>query len=317
MIRTSPFSESFYEGEYRDGFYVTPMMKRAWAAELEVLIQFDEICSAHDLRWYIGYGTLLGAVRHRGFIPWDDDIDVVMFREDIMKLNALPKEVFSEKGLFLFNAYQEPEHTNLAWRVDNGRGLSLDEKHLLKYHLCPFALGIDLFSLDYILRDREAERVQDILWASANTLLHKWRRREIGEAELLRAYEEIEQATDIHPDRAIRIEQRLMIIADLAQAKYGKADGEKISYIPWKQTHPEDVYDPSWFGEPVYLPFEHLEVPAPRAPEKVLTADFGADYMTPSRAGAAHSYPFYKGQYETLKRLFREAQEELPGFLTE
>ena len=311
------FPDTFFEGEYRENFYVAPMMKRAWAAQLEVLLLFDEICEAHGLRWYIGYGTLLGAVRHQGFIPWDDDIDLVMFRNDMMKLNALPDEVFAEKGLILFNAYKDPHHTNLAWRVDNGRGLNLTEEHLLKYHLCPFALGIDLFSMDVVPRDPEKARVQEVLWASANTLFHKHRRGEIAEEAFLKSYEKIERAAGVALAGDMSVEQRLMIIADMVQAKYGLEDGDKVAYLPWTQTHPEVVYDPAWFGEPVYLPFEHLELPAPCNPEQVLRADYGADYMTPQRTGAAHGYPFYKGQYEKLKRLFEEAGEELPAFFRE
>ena len=90
------FPASYFQGEYREGFYVAPMMKRAWAAQMEVLLLFDEICDTYGLKWYIAYGTLLGAVRHKGFIPWDDDIDIWMFREDMMRLNDLPDEVFAD-----------------------------------------------------------------------------------------------------------------------------------------------------------------------------------------------------------------------------
>ena len=57
--------------------------------ELELLLKFDAICTKHNLRYFLGYGTLIGAVRHQGFIPWDDDIDVVMPRPDYEKLNQL------------------------------------------------------------------------------------------------------------------------------------------------------------------------------------------------------------------------------------
>lgn len=57
--------------------------------ELQILVAFDEYCSSHNLRYSLGAGTLLGAVRHKGFIPWDDDIDVFMMREDYNTLLRL------------------------------------------------------------------------------------------------------------------------------------------------------------------------------------------------------------------------------------
>ena len=76
------FAEKFFEGETIDGFYIEPMMKKAWAAQLEVLAQFTEFCKEKGIHYFADFGTLLGAVRHKGFIPWDDDIDISMLRED-------------------------------------------------------------------------------------------------------------------------------------------------------------------------------------------------------------------------------------------
>lgn len=73
------------QGEAICGYEVSAEMKRVWEAELDILARIKEICARHDLKWYAGGGTLLGAVRHGGFIPWDDDIDIDMPREDYEK----------------------------------------------------------------------------------------------------------------------------------------------------------------------------------------------------------------------------------------
>lgn len=67
-------------------------MEEAKALELDILLEFDRVCRDRGLTYYLAYGTLLGAVRHRGFIPWDDDIDVLMPRPDYDRLmDAFPK----------------------------------------------------------------------------------------------------------------------------------------------------------------------------------------------------------------------------------
>ncbi len=69
---------SYYEDEVRDGFYVNGMMKRDWAAQLQIMTDLDELCTKYGLRYMADWGTLLGAVRHGGFIPWYDDFDIGM-----------------------------------------------------------------------------------------------------------------------------------------------------------------------------------------------------------------------------------------------
>ena len=79
------FPHTYFEDEIREGFYITGAMKRAWAAQLEVLEEIDKVCKKHNIRWFADCGTLLGAVRHRGYIPWDDDMDIVMKRKDYQR----------------------------------------------------------------------------------------------------------------------------------------------------------------------------------------------------------------------------------------
>ena len=76
----------FYEPELRDGYLVSVEMKRVWAMQLTLLVVFDGVCRRHGLAYFAGGGTLLGAVRHGGYIPWDDDIDLFMLREDYDRL---------------------------------------------------------------------------------------------------------------------------------------------------------------------------------------------------------------------------------------
>ena len=71
---------------------VSPKLKALWDVELDLLTQFKKVCEKHNLRWFVDGGTLLGAVRHSGFIPWDDDVDIIMPYDDYCKLCSLSNE---------------------------------------------------------------------------------------------------------------------------------------------------------------------------------------------------------------------------------
>ena len=75
------YDENFVKPEIRDGWPVSEMIKKSWWIQLDLLQVFDRVCKKHNLRWYPIGGVLIGVIRHKGFIPWDDDIDVAMPRD--------------------------------------------------------------------------------------------------------------------------------------------------------------------------------------------------------------------------------------------
>lgn len=86
------FVKDIEHDEIRNGFLVTSHRKKLWNVEIGLMQEFGRICKKHNIRWYAIGGTLLGAARHKGFIPWDDDVDVIMFRPDYEKFKSVVED---------------------------------------------------------------------------------------------------------------------------------------------------------------------------------------------------------------------------------
>lgn len=80
------YIKDMYHDEIREDVLVKSNKKKVWNRQLEIWATFDEICRKHAIKYHINYGTLIGAIRHKGFIPWDNDVDVSMLRPDFNRL---------------------------------------------------------------------------------------------------------------------------------------------------------------------------------------------------------------------------------------
>ncbi len=139
----------------------------------EMLVEFDQICKRYKIRYFLGGGTLLGAIRHKGFIPWDDDIDLMLLRPDYEKLCMLPRNAFP-KHLFL----QTPKtdrgyHGDMAKLRLNGSEYRTEfSGHFSDMHQGIF---IDIFVHDKTARGKTFQKAHIFLTALARSMVfHKW-----------------------------------------------------------------------------------------------------------------------------------------------
>lgn len=118
-------------------------LERIKNAEYEILLYFDDFCKRHQLQYYLFAGTLLGAARHQGFIPWDDDIDIAMPREDYNKLIQL---FDGNNKYFLQSVYSDKYYTNHYAKVlKNGTSFVEYSAQNLK---CKNGMWVDIFPIN-------------------------------------------------------------------------------------------------------------------------------------------------------------------------
>ncbi len=133
-------------------------MQEVWDAEQSILDELDRLCTHHDLRYSLAYGTLLGAVRHRGFIPWDDDVDIMMPREDYDRLMELWPTA-APKTLILDRCDLDPENCNVfsKARKDHTTFLQFESESTAHFHKGVFN---DIFPAEHVPHGKLARKLQ-------------------------------------------------------------------------------------------------------------------------------------------------------------
>ncbi len=102
-------SIDFFRDEIRNGFYIPTQVKMSWACDFDVLSEIDRICKKHGITYFADWGTFLGAVRHSGYIPWDDDMDICMLREDYNRFREVADAELS-KGYVIHDYERQDDH---------------------------------------------------------------------------------------------------------------------------------------------------------------------------------------------------------------
>lgn len=152
--------EDFFKEEVKCGYRIPAYMKRNWAIQLDLYLVFSDICKRHNLKFFIMFGGLIGAVRHDGFIPWDDDLDVGMPRKDYEEfIRIAPKELKSP--YFLRTPFTDPNCLYPVIDLVNSSTTFIPKL----FRRLPFNKGvpIDIFPIDFCNPDEVEKERKDIL----------------------------------------------------------------------------------------------------------------------------------------------------------
>lgn len=243
-------------------------------AELVILDELDRLARKHGLRYFITAGTLLGAVRHKGFIPWDDDIDVVMTTKDYKKLAKLAKTELSE-GFFFQDERSEKGYPFFFGKIRKD-GTEVREKILDSFDIHK-GQYVDIFPLDKCPESPFfAKLLFKLTWFFSSALISK------NNPSFVCGYEK--------PIARVTFNLFRRLPAGLLKAlRHGVrnifsffSSGKRLATLAGTHGYPRESYESEWFSESVMLEFEGKEYPAPKEWHALLTSMYG-DYMTPPR----------------------------------
>lgn len=295
------FPVDFFDDESREGYFVPSIMKRCWAGQMECLVLIDEICKKHNIHYFAMSGTLIGTIRHGGFIPWDDDMDIGMLRADYEKFlkviqNELPKEYY------VFNIYQDETCRQCFSRIINDSEISNSEEYLLKNHGFLFPSGMDIFPFDYFYEDEDKRKELfdkiSYLNSTMNLVDCNGYNREVRER-----IEYIRKEYGLKVNLAGNIGQNIHILMDEIFAKMSQEKSSLIQ-IPfdWFKS-PSRLFDYEDFEKFIYMDFECIKIPVPYHYNSFLKKQMG-EYMRCIRSGSTHDYPWYTEKIEELHGVF-------------
>lgn len=253
-----------------NGYNTPDEMKKVWSVQLDLTKKFQEVCTRHGFRFWMDGGTLLGAVRHHGFIPWDDDIDLAMMRDDYDKLNKIASQEFT------YPYFWQTTFTEDAFFCGHAQLRNVETSAIGKSELdkdyCR-GIAIDIFILDGVPENAVSyalHRLGTKIVNKATRFIIKHPNIFLSHKTMFRLYEAMFRANKV-------------------------SKSNQIGYISWKYRHHE-VFCKSYYDDTIMLDFANLQLPAPILYKELLCHYYGNDYMMPKMAPNFHGQKYLNAE---------------------
>ena len=267
-------------------------VRKLWDKEIEIYLYFKEFCRKHGLRYYAVGGTALGAVRHKGFIPWDDDMDFAMPHEDYQRFLELGSKELPWP-YYLSCHLSDPVRGGILCsrlrRVDTTACSQFEYERFVKPGDREYKLGvwIDVLPLSYIPEDEETRRIQK------EQIMEVYRAVRGFSAYTCKktGFENYNHEFDNYIDTYLEYSKKYSLVEMkqlyLDLCGQNKEPTEFIGVTAFRTFQPNLIWRTEWFKEAIELPFENITVTCPIGIEEMLTKQYG-DWRIPVRNAAYH-----------------------------
>lgn len=268
--------------------------KELQAVSLEILHTVAEICEAQNLRYALVYGTLIGAIRHNGYIPWDDDVDIMMPRPDYDKLlNYLKEHIHEYPHLEVFNHDECPKYPYMITRISDNRYVidMANEK--------PYGMGvfIDIYPYDGLGETKNEALKYAMKGDMLSSLCYQATRKHFAIETTTSIIKKIAKfpvylyakmrGKDCFQEKL----EKLARAKDYDSSKY-------VGCVTWLSGGQKDIFPKEWFDETVIVPFEKYEVRVPKRYDEILRHVYG-DYMQLPPENDRIGHHFFKAYEKT------------------
>ncbi len=272
-------------------------------AELEILKEFIRICEKNNLIYYLAWGTCLGAIRHKGFIPWDDDIDVTMPYKDYVKFKEVCKaELGSE---FFYQDYSsDPNYINSFAKIrQNNTSFLLESFAKIEMH---WGIYLDIFPLyDYDSPQLSRPFEKELRLYRQLYLKNAYTKRKFYKVKGFKTFFKVLcrclwylQFPEKRRFRLIRsIEEKL-------------CNGKGHYYLDPEVLGFCQPFKKEWFGEGSYVDFEGITARVPKHYEEYLKHTYGDDCLEIPQPGSA-KITCHEGAIIDLHKSYLDYQKEM------
>ena len=252
-----------------------PTIRDIQEMELSILKDFHDMCEENCLQYCLAYGSMLGAVRHHGFIPWDDDVDVFMPVSDLKKLKSAAYE-FADKGLFLQMPETDIQMPYVMYKIrKNGTEMKDSISREVDIHQ---GIWIDIFPYTYAAKGSVMKKLQTVL------------------LKILQSYRCRYYHAHLHPDKPVhrlltKLPNKASLLLDKCLEGMVCALGRKYSSEYFLLTCGDQFFLPrTLLDEKTLYPFENAEFWGMKDGDTYLRHRYGDDYMTPKQWGHIDDY---------------------------